>query len=173
MENPGFTLNAHNSGKRRICWCWVSLPAVALFFFSGPRAGADEVGDFFKRVGQSVSKAFQPRPTPSPIEKKTKHPSRRPASQNSILPVASPTPLEEPTLVVKRANVIPTVIVMRASAVPAEKAKGDLPYGIPVAGHKGMVTSPYVPDGNYIDVSGFAPGSAAKDPYSGRIFLVP
>ena len=146
---------------------------MALFLFSGPRADADEVGDFFKRVGQSVSKAFQPRPTPNPTEKKTKHVSRRTASRNSILPVASPTPLEEPTLVVKRENVTPTVIVMRASAVPAEKAKGDLPYGIPVAGHKGMVTSPYVPDGNYIDVSGFAPGSAAKDPYSGRIFLVP
>jgi hypothetical protein len=62
---------------------------------------------------------------------------------------------------------------MRASAVPAEKAKGDMPYGIPVPGRKGMVTSPYVPDGNFIDVSGFAPGSAVKDPYTGKIFLVP
>jgi hypothetical protein len=62
---------------------------------------------------------------------------------------------------------------MRASGVPAEKAKGDMPYGIPVPGHKGMVTSPYVPDGNYIDVRGFAAGSAVKDPYTGRLFLVP
>jgi hypothetical protein len=173
VENPGFTLNAHNSIKCLICWRWVSLPAVALFFFSGPRADADEVGDFFKRVGQSVSKAFQPRPTPNPIEKKTKHASRRPSSRNLTAAEASPTPVEEPTLVVKRENVTPTVTVMRASAVPAEKAKGDMPYGIPVPGHRGTVMSPFVPEGNYIDVSGFAPGSAVKDPYTGRIFLVP
>ena len=37
-----------------------------------------------------------------------------------------------------------------------------MPYGIPVPGQKGMVTSPYSPEGNYIDVSGFAPGSAVK-----------
>src|SRR6266436_3926030 len=173
VENPGFTLNADNSIKRLIRSRWVSLPAVALFFFSGLRADADPVGDFFKRVGQSVSKAFQPRPTPNPTEKKMKHGLRRPGSQSSNAPEVSPTPVAEPTLVVKRENVTPTVTVMRASAVPAEKAKGDMPYGIPVPGHKGMVTSPYVPDGNYIDVSGFAPGSAVKDPYTGKIFLVP
>jgi hypothetical protein len=54
-----------------------------------------------------------------------------------------------------------------------EKAKGDMPYGIPVPGQKGMVISPYSPDGNYIDVSAFAPGSAVKDPYTEKIFRVP
>ena len=74
---------------------------------------------------------------------------------------------------VKEENVTPTVIVQRAAAVPPEKAKGDMPYGIPVPGHKGMVTSPYSPEGNYIDVSAFASGSAVRDPYTGKIFLVP
>ena len=59
------------------------------------------------------------------------------------------------------------------SAAAMEKAKVDLPYGIPVPGRKGMVISPYLPEGNYIDVSGFAPGSAVKDPYTGKVFLVP
>jgi len=63
--------------------------------------------------------------------------------------------------------------MLPASAVPAEKAKGDMPYGIPVPGQKGMVTSPYLPEGNYIDVRAFAPGSAVKDPYTGKIFRVP
>ena len=62
---------------------------------------------------------------------------------------------------------------MRASAVPAEKAKGDMPYGIPVPGQKSMVMSPYSPSGNYVDVSGFVPGTAVKDPYTGKIFRVP
>src|SRR5207237_10214772 len=66
-----------------------------------------------------------------------------------------------------------TPTVLPALAAPAEKAKGDMPYGIPVPGQKGMVTSPYLPEGNYIDVSAFAPGSAVKDPYTGKIFRLP
>ena len=132
---------------------------------------ADPVGDFFKKVGESVSKAFQPRPTPNPTEKKMKRAARRPTSPQSNVVGASPTPLEQPMNLVKDEMVTPTVL--RASAVPAEKAKGDMPYGIPVPGHKGMVTSPYSPEGNYVDVSAFAPGSAVRDPYTGKIFLVP
>ena len=146
---------------------------AALFFLSARCINAEPVGDFFKKVGQSVSKAFQPRPTPNPTEKKTKRAGRRPSSPQSNLVGASPTPLEQPTDLVKQEKVTPTVVVLRAAAVPPEKAKGDMPYGIPVPGHKGMVTSPYSPEGNYIDVSAFAPGSAVRDPLTGKIFLVP
>ena len=147
---------------------------AALFFLSARCVSADPVGDLFKRVGQSVSKAFQPRPTPNPNEKKTtKRGARRPSSRIVTATAASPAPVEEPTVVAKEENVTPTVVVQRAAAVPPEKAKGDMPYGIPVPGHKGMVTSPYSPEGNYIDVSAFASGSAVKDPYTGKIFLVP
>ena len=146
---------------------------AALFFLSARCINAEPVGDFFKKVGQSVSKAFQPRPTPNPTEKKTKRAARRPSSPQSNLVGASPTPLEQPTDLVKEEKVTPTVVVLRAAAVPPEKAKGDMPYGIPVPGHKGMVTSPYSPEGNYIDVSAFAPGSAVRDPFTGKIFLVP
>jgi hypothetical protein len=166
-------LNAENPINRFIRSRWVSLPVAALFFLSARCVNADPVGDFFKKVGQSVSKAFQPRPTPNPTEKKTKRAARRPTSPQSNLVGASPTPLEQPTNLVKEEKVTPTVVVLRAAAVPPEKAKGDMPYGIPVPGHKGMVTSPYLPEGNYIDVSAFAPGSAVRDPYTGKIFLVP
>jgi hypothetical protein len=166
-------LNAENLINRFIRSRWISLPVAALFFLSGRCVNADPVGDFFKKVGQSVSKAFQPRPTPNPTEKKTKRAARRPSSPQSNLVGASPTPLEQPTDLVKEEKVTPTVVVLRAAAVPPEKAKGDMPYGIPVPGHKGMVTSPYSPEGNYIDVSAFAPGSAVRDPFTGKIFLVP
>ena len=35
-------------------------------------------------------------------------------------------------------------------------------------GHKSLFTG-----GNYIDVSAFVPGSAVKDPYTEKIFLMP
>ncbi|HLW35451.1 MAG TPA: hypothetical protein VKS98_07300 [Chthoniobacterales bacterium] len=49
----------------------------------------------------------------------------------------------------------------------------DLPYGTPVAGKQGFVTSPFSPNSGYIDVRGFAPGTPVKDPYSGKVFLTP
>jgi hypothetical protein len=55
-----------------------------------------------------------------------------------------------------------------------EKIKAELPYGVPVPGRKGMVTSPYLPEEDkYIDVTGFASGSVVRDPYTGKFFLVP
>src|SRR5207244_8775843 len=60
------------------------------------------------------------------------------------------------------------------SAAPAKASKGDYPYGIPVPGQPGLVTSPYVP-GKVVDVSGMPPGTEVKDPYTDykKIFLVP
>ena len=60
------------------------------------------------------------------------------------------------------------------SATRAVSKKGDdLRYGTPVPGKPGLVTSPYSPNGGYIDVRGFAPGTPVKDPYTGKIFLTP
>jgi len=52
-------------------------------------------------------------------------------------------------------------------------APRDLPYGTPVPGKPGFVTSPHSASAGYVDVRGFPPGSEVKDPYSGKIFLVP
>lgn len=158
------TLNADNLNIRLIRSCRVCLPVAALFFFSGHCVKADPIGDFFSKVGQSIAKAFRPGPDQTK-KTTTKHASRRSSSTESDVTEASPTPLEQPTVIAKEQK--------KALAVPPEKAKGDLPYGIPVSGQKGIVTSPYLPEGGYIDVSSFAPGSAVRDPYTGRIFLVP
>jgi hypothetical protein len=171
-DNHGFTLNADNFINHLIRTPWISLLVVALFFLSGRCASADPVGDFFKKLGQSISKPFQPQPAQQQKPRKLRS-SRRPASRIPGAPEASPTPtaVEEPSKPVKEDSAAPTVLP--ASAAPAAKAKEDMPYGIPIPGRKGMVTSPYLPEGYYIDVSAFAPGSAVKDPYTGKFFRVP
>jgi hypothetical protein len=54
-----------------------------------------------------------------------------------------------------------------------KNGKSDLPYGIPVPGKQGLVTSPFSPDSGYIDVRSFPPGTEVKDPYTGKSFLTP
>jgi hypothetical protein len=148
---------------------WISLLIAALFVLSEPWAKADPVGDFFKKVGHSISKAFQPQPTQR--ETKKTRGSRRSTSQEPNAAEPGTSPLQESLHPGKGESLTPRVLP--ASAVPAEQARGDMRYGIPVAGQKGLVMSPYSPEGNYVDVSAFAPGSPVKDPYTGKIFLVP
>lgn len=61
----------------------------------------------------------------------------------------------------------------RGASKATTKKGEDLPYGTPVAGKQGFVTSPFSPNSGYIDVRGFAPGTPVKDPYTGKVFLTP
>jgi hypothetical protein len=169
-DNHEFTLNAENLISRLIRLRGTALLILALFLLSGHWANADPMEDFFKKVGQSISKAFQPQPSQHQT-KKTARTSGRPASRVPATSQPEASPLEEPSKPAKEEKSGPTMLA--ASVAPAEKAKGDMPYGIPVPGRKGIVTSPYLPEGNYIDVSAFLPGTAVRDPYTGKMFRVP
>jgi len=61
----------------------------------------------------------------------------------------------------------------RGASKATAKNGEDLPYGTPVPGKQGFVTSPFSPNSGYIDVRGFAPGTPVKDPYTGKVFLTP
>ena len=76
-----------------------------------------------------------------------------------------PTPVPAPP---NRSN----VRVAKATATKGNP-KSDLPYGIPVPGKPGLVTSPFSPDSGYIDVRNFLPGTEVRDPYTGKSFLTP
>jgi hypothetical protein len=153
------------------------LVVIPLLVLSGPYVNAGPVGDFFKKVGQSISKPVQPQPPPQsqstrPQPTKTPHPTRRPTSRTAPAVAATPTGAGQTSQPPKEEE--STGTVRSVSAADVEKIKAGLPYGIPVPGRKGMVTSPYTPDeGKYVDVTGFASGSIIKDPYTGKFFLVP
>src|SRR5215470_11157640 len=156
------------------------LLVIPLLFLSGPFVNAGPVGDFFKKVGQSMSKPFQAEPEPQPQSTrtqptKTPHPTRRPTSRAepaAAATAATPPAVAQPSHPPKEEEFTGTVRGL--SAADMEKVKASLPYGVPVPGRKGMVTSPYTPEeGKYVDVTGFASGSIVKDPYTGKLFLVP
>jgi len=154
------------------------LLLIPLLFLGASFVNAGPVGDFFKKVGQSISKPLQREPQPQPQPQsprpqpaKTPHATRRATSRET--PAAAATPAEtEPSHSAKEGASTGTVRAL--SPADLAKVKAGLPYGIPVPGRKGMVTSPYTPeDGKYIDVTDFSTGSVVKDPYTGKFFLVP
>ena len=157
----------------------ILLLVIPLLVLSGPYVNAGPVGNFFKKVGQSISKPLQRQPEPQPQPQstrpqptKTPHATRRPTSRATPAAGATAPGVAQPSQAPKEEEVTGTV--RRVSASDLEKAKAGLPYGIPVPGRKGMVTSPYTPDeGKYVDVTGFASGSVVKDPYTEKFFLVP
>lgn len=91
----------------------------------------------------------EPQPKPQP------EPSRTEESQDSTTQPPPP----------------PTEVQPSTPQGPATKQ--EYPYGKAVTGKPGFVTSPHAPYSGYVDVRGFPPGTEVKDPYTGKIFLVP
>jgi len=98
------------------------------------------------------------------------HGSQDPNSTKFATPAPTPDAYATPTP--------PAEDVVKVSAptpTPAQTAPQtrEMPYGTPVPGKPGFVTSPHSPYAGYVDVRGFPPGTEVKCPYSGKIFLVP
>jgi hypothetical protein len=90
-----------------------------------------------------------------------------PGTATDFVTDATPTPAPE-------ASPTPDVASMAPTPAPSPVTEQrQTPYGTPVAGKAGFVTSPYAPYAGYVDVRGFPPNTEVKDPYSGKIFLVP
>jgi hypothetical protein len=147
----------------------VSILLAAVFLASGHFASAgNPIGDFFKRLGNSMA---DPHSSPPPRRGPQKSTTGKQSDiQRVVPPDRPPTPslLTAPTPT-------PTQLTVRtaAGAPPTKGRRRDMPYGIPVPNKPGLVTSPYAPKSGYVDVRGFPSGTEVKDPYTGKVFLTP
>lgn len=60
-----------------------------------------------------------------------------------------------------------------SSSQKTASAQTEYPTAKRVPDKPGYVFSPFDPKGRYVDVSGYAPGSKVKDPWTDKIFVVP
>jgi hypothetical protein len=123
----------------------------------------------FEKFFRSVRHAFS-EPTP---HKSTTHRTKHKQNEDTASPTASEDKEEDVHTGTGTVSKAPNEKNTRGTSRVVTKKGEDLPYGTPVPGKQGFVTSPYSPNSGYIDVRGFAPGTPVKDPYSGKVFLTP
>lgn len=98
------------------------------------------------------------------------------AARKRVVTNASPSPrssVSSTASVKEKTNADSASTNSNAAPEPPKKSAEALPYGSPVAGRPGMVTSPFAQKQQLVDVTGMAPGDTVKDPYSGKLFRVP
>jgi hypothetical protein len=136
-------------------------------------ASAGPFRDFFKALRSAIS---HPHETPRPHRTSLKHNETPPSDASNKK--HNETPPSDASNSQTSGSPVPAPpgqrnVRMAKAASGANQQKTNLPYGTRVPGKEWLVTSPFAPDSGYVDVTGFPPGTAVEDPYTGKIFLTP
>jgi hypothetical protein len=143
--------------RRQAMVVWLSISTL---FTAADAANAGPFQGFFRTLRSAIARPNEtPRPHRSTHKRKKTPASDAPNSQTSDK--QTPAPPVQPDVRWAKAGTI------------ANEQKPNLPYGTPVPGKPGLVTSPFAPDAGYVQVLGFPAGTPVEDPYTGKIFLTP
>ena len=145
--------------KRSVLAIVVWLSIFALFATTEVAEGGP-FENFFRAVRRSIA---HPEAKPRSHRSSRKHNETPPSNASNNQTSDSPVPAPPGQGDVRWAK----------AASGAIQQKTELPYGTPVPGKPGLVTSPFAPDSGAVEVTGFPPGTAVEDPYTGKIFLTP
>jgi hypothetical protein len=146
--------------RLRLKW-FVLMMSIVMIGTGSAQAEPGPFENFFHKLKRAFSEPPQHKSTRRSSHKQADE-TPSPSSEGSVTPAAT-----------SGASAPPSERNTRAATRAASKKDEDLPYGTPVPGKKGFVTSPFSPDAGYIDVRGFVPGTPVKDPYTGKVFLTP
>src|SRR5436305_261014 len=133
---------------------WKSVPVALLMSVAFGLAGCRMLTEPVRNVFHS--------PEPAAPNTDVTNPGRP-------LPAPSPTPRTASRKSTSGSTSATSKPVAASKTIPS----AQFPVAKPVPGKPGLVFNPFKPNGGYIDVSGYAPGSKVKDPETQKIFVVP